>query len=256
MIAENPSYQSLADRVSRLERQNRFLLRLALLFLFATGAILVMGQGKAAKVPAVKAVKTLEAGKFVLQDGQGRRRAELGLFAERPSLVFYDASDKARISVGLDSEGAGLVLYDDQTRKTASLNSTPAGPVLTLFQEGAKRLNLSIAGQGPALGLIGKNGDAKAALGLTAGDSAFLHLFGAGERGGAQLLASSDRTVLSFFDGADRARAVLGLLEKEASPGLVLNDEAGVARAIMMFTSGGPNFELFAGARDRIWSAR
>jgi hypothetical protein len=256
MITETQALQLLSERVSKLERQNRRLKQYAMLILIAAASLLLMGQGKAVKVAPVKAVRALEAGKFVLQDGQGKRRAELGLIAERPSLVFYDSTDRAMLSVGLDAEGAGLVLYDDQIRKTAALSSTPTGPVLALFHSGVKRLNLSVTTQGPALGLVGKNGDARAALGLTADDNAFLHLFGAGERGGAQLLASPDRTVLRFFDSADKARSVLGLLEKEGSPGFVLNDEAGVARAIMMLTSDGPNLELFDRNRNRIWFAR
>jgi hypothetical protein len=256
MMTEIQAFQLLAERVAKLEKSNRRLRQFGILILLASSAVFAMGQGKAVKVAPIKAVKALEAGKFVLQDGLGKRRAELGLFAERPSLVFYDASNKAALSVGLEPEGAGLVLYDDQARKCAVLSSTPTGPVLTLFHAGAKRLNLSVTSQGPALGLVGKKEDAKAALGLTADDSVFLHLFGAGEHGGAQLLASSERTVLRFFDGGDKARAVLGLLEKEGSPGLVLNDEAGAARALVMLTSDGPNFELFDRARNRIWAAR
>jgi hypothetical protein len=113
-----------------------------------------------------------------------------------------------------------------------------------------------VTSQGPALGLVGRNDEAKAALGLTADDSAFLHLFGAGERGGVQLLASPDRTVLRFFDVTDKARTVLGILGKEGAPGFVLNDESGTARAIMMLAAEGPGLEFFDKNRVRIWSAR
>jgi hypothetical protein len=149
-----------------------------------------------------------------------------------------------------------LTLYDAHTEKAAALSIAEGGPVLTLFGAGRKRLNLSVTSLGPALGLLGKNGEAKAALGLTGEEHPYLHLFGAGERGGAQLVAAPDRTVLRFFDAADRARAVLGILETESSPGLVLNDSAGVARAILMLTSEGPGIDFFDANKIRIWKAR
>jgi len=58
-------------------------------------------------------------------------------------------------------------------------------------------------------------------------------------------VAAPDRTALRFFDAADKARAVLGIVEKESSPGLVLNDGAGTARAILMLTSEGPGMDFF-----------
>jgi hypothetical protein len=256
MQSEIGILESLSDRVSRLERQNRRLKQLGVLALLALGSVFLMGQAKTAKAPPVKAVKPQEAGRFVLKDSLGRTRAELGLFADRPALVLYDYAANRILSLGAEPDGAGLTLYDANNDKTAALNYGPAGPVLTLFSGGAKRLNLSVTAQGPALGLIGKKNQAKAALGLMPDDNPFLHLFGSGERGGAQLAVSSDRTVLRFFDGADRARAVLGILEKESAPGLVLNDSAGTARAIMMLTAAGPGIEFFDQNRVRTWVAR
>ncbi len=248
--------ESLSERVSRLEQQNRRFKQLAGLAVLLLGSVLLMGQTKATKAPPVKAVKPQEAGRFVLKDGLGRTRAELGLFADRPALIMYDYAANPVLSIGAEADGAGLTLYDANSDKAAALNYGPTGPVLTLFSGGAKRLNLSVTSQGPAVGLIGKKNQAKAALGLTQDDDPFLHLFGSGEKGGAQLAVSADRTVLRFFDDADRVRAVLGILEKESAPGLVLNDTAGRARAIMMLTGEGPGIEFFDQNRVRTWVAR
>ena len=202
--------QALSRRVEHLERQNRKLKQTGILAAVILGSLVVMGQTPAPKGTPVKAVKTLDAGKFTLRDGRGKMRAELSLFADRPALVFYDDAGNATLSLGAEPDGAGMTLYGPDSHKAATLNYTTAGPVLTLYSAGNKRLNVSVGAQGPAIGLLGRNGEAKAALGLTAEDNAFLHLFGAGEHGGAQLLAAPDRTVLRFFDPADKARAVFG----------------------------------------------
>lgn len=256
MQRENHTLEGLAERVRKLEHQNRRLRRAGVLILFTFCSVFLMAQVKGTKVAPVKVTKSLEAGKFVLQDGRGKKRAELGLFADRPALVFYDEADNASLSLGLEPDGAGLTLYDSDAQKAAAVTYTSNGPMVTLYNGGRKRLNLSVTAQGPAVGLLGKSSEAKAALGLTADDNPFLHLFGAAERGGAQLLAAPDRTVLRFFDASDKARAVLGIVEKDSAPGLVLNDSAGVARTILMVTADGPGMEFFDQNRVRIWSAR
>jgi hypothetical protein len=256
MGTEREAIQVLSDRLDVLERQNRRLRHGVILALIAPGCVFLMGQAVPPKTAPVKAVKAAEAGKFLLRDGRGRTRAELGLFADRPALVFYDESAKRTMSLGVDSGGEGLTLFDSGSEEAAVFTNTPAGPVLSLSSGGKKRLNLSVTRQGPAVGLLGRSSEAKAALALAADDSPFLHLFGAGEHGGVQLLAAPDRGVLRFFDAADKARAVFGILEPESSPGLVMNDAAGTARAILMLTADGPGFDFFDRNRVRIWTAR
>ena len=256
MQPEDLTLTSLSKRIERLERENRRLRQAGFLVLLCCVSIFVMGQAKAPKAGTLNVGKALEAGKFVLKDGRGQKRAELGLFADRPALVFYETGERALLSLGAEPEGAGLTLYEGNTRKAAAFSLTENGPLLTLCGAGIKRLNLSVTERGPAVGLLGRNSEAKAALGLTAGDDPFLHLFGPGERGGTQLVAAPDRTALRFFDAADKARAVLGIVEKESSPGLVLNDGAGTARAILMLTSEGPGMDFFDKNKTRIWTAR
>jgi len=251
--------RNLIERIEKIERQNLRLKQagLLILLLFVSAFVAAQVKPKTPKAPPVKAAKALEAGKFVLQDGRGRKKAELGLIADRPALVFYDEQGERTLSLGVDSDGAGLTVYDGAAQEAAILSYTPGGPVLSLMEAGRKRLNLSVTPQGPALGLVGRNNEARAALGLTGEDQSFLHLFNAGERGGAQLLAAPDRTVLRFFDASDKARAVLGIVDKESAPGLVLNDELGIARSILMLTAErGPNIEFFDQNRSRIWTAR
>jgi len=253
---EDLSLTTLSERIERLERENRRLRHAGFLLLLGCASVFLMGQAKAPKAGTLNVAKALEAGKFVLKDGRGQKRAELGLFADRPALVIYETGEKALLSLGAEPEGAGLTLYEGNTGKAAAFSVTENGPLMSLYGAGIKRLNLSVTDQGPAVGLLGRNSEAKAALGLTLGDDPFLHLFGPSERGGAQLVAAPDRTALRFFDAADKSRAVLGIVEKESSPGLVLNDEAGTARAILMLTSEGPGMNFFDKNKARIWTAR
>ena len=253
MESDATTLKALAKRVEELEHQNRRFKQIGGLTLLLCSSIFLMGQ---TKVAPVKAVKALEAGKFLLKDGRGVTRAELGLFADRPALVVYGAAQNPLLSLGAEPEGAGLSLYDDDMEKSATFSTNSNGPVVSMFQRGRKRMNLSVTAQGPAVGLLGKNSEARAAFGLTAEDNSFLQLFGAGERGGAQLLAAPDRNVLRFFDAADRVRAVLGTVNKESEPGLVLNDGAGVSRVILMLTQEGPGLEFFDRDKVRTWIAR
>jgi hypothetical protein len=256
MESNHRAFEVLAQRVEKLERQNRRWRCAGLILMVGLGSLFAMAQVKTPKVAPPKATKPLEAGKFILQDGLGAKRAELGMFADRPVLVFYDATANPALSIGMEADGAGLTLYDRKSEKAAVLNFGANGPVLSLFTNGNKRLNLSVTGQGPAVGLLGKKGEAKGAFGLTGEDNPFVHLFGPGERGGAQLLATGDRTVLRFFDASDKARAVFGVVDKDSAPGLVLNDSDGNARSILMLTQEGPGLEFFDKNRVRIWSAR
>ncbi len=229
--------QTLSERVERLERQNHRLKQTGLLTLLAIASFFLMGQ--------MKATKALEAGKFILKDGRGKMRAELGLLRDRPMLVFYDEAETVMLSMGAQAEGSGLTIFDADSRQSAVLDCTANGPVLSFFSEGQKRLNLSLTTQGPAIGLQGRTGEARGAIGLTSDDIPFIHLFGSGERGGAQLLVAPDRTALRFFDASDQARAVLGIADKNSDPGLVLNDSNGKARTILMLTSQGPSLDFY-----------
>jgi hypothetical protein len=255
IYVESQMLAVLSDRVSKLERQNRRFRQTGLLALLALMSFFVMGQGKATKTIPMKAVKSIEAGRFILQDGSGKKRAELGLFLDRPALVVYDREGNATLSLGEDAAGSGLNIFDSRSEKAASIGYTSNGPMVTLYEGGNKKLNLSVTAMGPALGLVGKKGEAKVAIGLADQESPFLYLFGAGERGGAQLLAAPDRTTLKFFDASDKTRAVLGVLEKESAPGLVLNDGAGISRAILMLTPEGPSLDFFDTNRVRTWFA-
>ena len=149
-----------------------------------------------------------------------------------------------------------MVLLDSRERHIAALSSTATGPVLTLYDgNGAKRLNLSVTAQGPAVGLVGAGGEAKGAFGMTRNESCYLQLFGSHEHGGAQLFAAADRATLRFLDSSDKTRAAFGLLEKQGTPGLTLNDANATARILLMLLPEGPLLNTLDQNKNVTWHA-
>ncbi len=234
-------------RLRKLEAQNRLIKRIGLLAFLSAGALFWMGQARTAR--------NVEARRFTLKDVKGKRRAELAIELGRPVLLFYDEMERASVSIGVEEDGPGLTLYDPAGRQSMVLSAAANGPVLSMFsRSGVKRLNMSVAAQGPVIGLLGTAGEARAAFGASGSDNTFLHLFSDKEHGGVQLSAGADRAVVRIFDGADKPRAVLGMLEKENTPGLVLNDGAGAARVMLLLFPRGPGLE-FRSDKDVVWRA-
>ncbi len=248
MSDPTPNLEAIVRRMERLERQNHRLKRIGLCLLVITGATFWMGQARAPRIQ--------EATKFVLKDVKGRNRAELGMHPEGAALVFLDSAGNSALSVGIHEEGPGMILLDSRERRIAALSSTATGPILTLYDaNGMKRLNLSVTGQGPALGLLGTGGEAKGAFGMTRNETCFLQLFGSHEHGGAQLFATADRATLRFLDSSDKTRAAFGLLEKEGSPGLTINDSNATARILLMMLPEGPLLNTLDQNKKVTWSA-
>jgi hypothetical protein len=235
-------------RVEKLERQNKRIKQIGILLLVLAGSIFVMGQARA--------VRSIESTKFVLKNAKGKKRAELGFRLDGPELAFYDDKEKTLLSIGLLEDGPSLLVWDSQGKKMASFGLTLTGPMLSLSdQNGNRRLNLSVTAAGPAVGLLGATGEAKAALGLTGAESPFLQLFGSGERSGAQLVAAPDMAVLRFLDSAEKPRAVFGMLEREAAPGIILNDASGATRSVLMLNPKGAALDFLNEKKEVTWHA-
>jgi len=236
------------ERLERLERQNRLLKRAGVIGLFLVGSLLWMGQ--------TRPVRMLEAQRFVLRDANGKRQAELGQIDGSPALVFFDSAGRMTALFGMESGEPHIVIYGPSVEKIVSITRTASGGSLALHDHsGNPRLNLSVGASGPAIGLLSKRGEAKCAVGMTADEEPFMHLFGRREHGGVQLLSASDRSVLRILDDGDMPRAVFGLLEKEGTPGLVLNQSDGAARAILMLSPKGADLEFLNKDKVIVWKA-
>ncbi len=248
MKEDMSEYSLLLARIERLESRNRLLARGGAFCLVVLGSLFWMGQ--------TRPIKVLDAQKFMLRDLNGKRQAEFGIVDGSPSLIFLDGFGRTAMSVGMEAGQPGLTMYGNSAEKILSISRLAVGPTLTLYDErGAKRLNLSVGANGPAIGLLGRGGEARSALGMTSKEEAFLQLFAQREHGGIQILAAPERSVLRILDDKDTPRTVLGLLEKEGTPGLVLNQGDGSPRVLLMLSGNGPGLDFLSSDKTVLWKA-
>ena len=158
----NLTLESLAERVGRLEsenrrfkRQNRRLRAAAILLVAAFGAAFWLGQ---AAVP-----KVIEAQRFVLRDAHGKELAVLGvskglgyrdyadprLAPEGPTLALYDSNGKRRVAVGLTENEQGIALYG----AAGDIRAYLSPDVLGVFAEAGRGGSslISVFGEKPQL---------------------------------------------------------------------------------------------------------
>lgn len=124
--------ESLADRLARLERQNRRLAAAAVLLVAVLAAAVCMGQ--------VRAPNVVEAESFVVRDAAGKARAALFLGEEGPALALSDQNGKLRAALRVDNNGlASLAIFDDKGQSEA-VPTISADQLLTPEQRGMLRI--------------------------------------------------------------------------------------------------------------------
>jgi hypothetical protein len=67
--------------------------------------------------------RTLEAGEFILRDGNGKVRARLAAPPGGARLDLYDDGGTTRASLGITAAGVGLAFYDPDGKPQATLGS-------------------------------------------------------------------------------------------------------------------------------------
>jgi hypothetical protein len=209
--------ESLGERLSRVERQNRLLRAAVILVVAVFAAMVCMGQ---VGVPEV-----VGARRFQMVDEQGRVRADIGMVDDNPVLYAYDEEGEARL-------GLGLSMFGD--------------PRLGLFNEkGDPCAVLSLGTSGPSLNFMDGNGKPNAALEVWDGDSR-LDLCDAEGKPRVSLDTSEDKPGLNLYDAAGELRASLTMFEGE--PGLDLYDAAGKIRMAVAMLDGEPGLCLHEAA--------
>ncbi len=104
---------TLEERLTRLERQNRWFKRGAAAGLVMAVALLCMAQAR----PSPEA---LEAPQFILRDGQGRERLRIEVTRDgNPAINILDQQGRLRSSLG----SHGISFYDDTGRMRTTLMS-------------------------------------------------------------------------------------------------------------------------------------
>src|SRR5205823_4287153 len=98
-----PDMHAVIERLESLETQNRWLRGAGALVLVSVGTLVLMAQ-------AAPKNRTVEAGRFVVLDSQGRSAAVLSVEGGEPGLVMKSPHGMASLMVA--SDGAGLLLSE------------------------------------------------------------------------------------------------------------------------------------------------
>ena len=221
-----PTIETVARRLDRVERENRLLKRAAVVALAVISAAVLMGQATESKPTTA-----LEAERFVLKDSAGKTRAVWGPSqAGGYSLGFFDAAGRGRLVLGVDDAGPNIGFMDaNQTSRI----------ILTITLKGY-----------PALGLLDANGKTRAELAID-GEGPNLSFFGAEQKLLRAKLALSGRDPILAFMNSD-GKPSMGLM----GSGLSLVDTNGQFRVLVSLAADGtPRFFLADRAGKPIWSA-
>jgi hypothetical protein len=148
----NPSVESLARRLERLEGENRQLKRWGAALLVALAAGLLLGARR-------QAPKIVEAEQFVVRDGLGKVRGRFGLQPFQVGLYLYDPDGKTRLAAfdkfeagtrlecsDSQSQVRSLIGVTDQGRPTLGFNGTGGGTIALMRENGARGGELLLYG--------------------------------------------------------------------------------------------------------------
>ena len=236
-----PTMETLAQRLDRVERENRRLKQAGVVALAVIAAVVLMGQATGSEV-----AKVIQAEKFVVRDAAGTVRATLGSDPIFTELMLADDKGHKRfqLSVGsfgqflsfLDSNGqqrmkmstlgvpgsplgvVGISVFDPNNRLQILLGTSTAGkaqtgPILLFADQDEKmraRLGLSEHGV-PFLQLSDKEGTTRAVLSLTKNANPVLELRNKADRVNVRLGEGDDGIAsLLFYDKHGQVRAMLG----------------------------------------------
>jgi hypothetical protein len=150
MQTRESSLEAIANRVAKLEVQNRRLKKTGIALFIVAAVVIAMGQAPAKKV--------IEANEFVLQDASGKTRARLSMEAkDKPALTFFrDQTTPAasltggdepfllltrtgtteQVQLGANKKFVGLAIYEKEI--SAGLSLQNGIPGLDLFYENGK----------------------------------------------------------------------------------------------------------------------
>ena len=160
MESETSKIQILEKRLVKLERQNRRVKWMGILFIVLAVAVVCMGQTRPKN-------RLIEGEKFVLKDISGTRRAELVMEPGGPGLVLYDADQNriGRFGGTGEGHGAGLSLQGARGESKVTLISLADGPHLLMFDARGKfRGEMAATVKGPYLFLYDDTEKVRAAL--------------------------------------------------------------------------------------------
>jgi len=151
----DPSLHALAERVAKLESQNRRFKQAGIAALVLASTAVLMGQTHTSRV--------LEANEFRLRDTDGNVRARLSTdAANRPTLSLLDAKGVPVASLG-GGRQPSLVLFRQETNEQIRLGANTAFFGLGLYEKQI-RAGLAVQNSAPGLNLFDESGTAQATI--------------------------------------------------------------------------------------------
>jgi len=213
-----PDFNILVERLSRLERQNRLFKGIGC----ALALMLLVGLVAAAQERGQ--ARTVEAERFLLKDGRGKVRAELGMDKNGVHLLLHDENEKVRLDAAVFQAGPGMALLDEAGAVRYSVSINNKGPVLSLADENQKpRAVLRVFKEGPGLAFLDEKDADRTVLSYTTKNGASLDMFDADKQQVMALRAKSGLNGLALFDESGRPRAAL--IDGKSGPKIELLDE-------------------------------
>jgi len=217
-----PSLHALAERVAKLEAQNRRLKQTGFAALILTSAVVLMGQMQTSRV--------IEANAFHLKDADGKVRARLSMdAADRPTLSLLDAKGVPVASLG----GGGqpfFVLFRPGTNEQIRLGSNTAFFGLGLYEKEI-RAGLSIQDNTPALDLFDESGIAEVTL-VARPTGSSLRLRNSAGKEISTLWVDSSVGGSSFNMSGSAGSLSVNLGEDAGGPGLEISDNEGFSTVL------------------------
>jgi hypothetical protein len=188
MVANDPEFKSLTERLEKLEKQNSNLKRSWLAALTLLGAFVALGQAPANRTIAVD--------EFQPKDHAGVVRAKLGFVRDEPALILYDQNERKRAYLMPDALG----FVDSDGTRRVMLGSDTA----VMYDAATNK----IVGQGPGLMMFGTETtiDLRA---IASNASLSIRRKGGNSNGTAVLEYSEDAPSLRLVD-AQGFRAIVG----------------------------------------------
>jgi hypothetical protein len=215
MQPHDPTVKALAERVAKLEAQNRRFRKAIIAALVVASAVAVMGQ--------VRTSRVLEANEFVLKDNSGTVRARLSAdTTNRPTLTFY--GEKNHISASLaGGDEPFLALFRAGTNELVQLGANRAFYGLGLYEKEI-RAGLSVQNGNPGIELFDESGKPQVSIEADKKTGEFITLGGTAGKESAMLW----NTGVSIFGKEGSFRVELG----EEGPSLDLKDNEGFSTTL------------------------
>ena len=209
-----PEMQAITRRLEELERQVAHLEALAV---------------ERSDTDRTEAARTVNAQAFIVTDGNGVRRAELGMSVpageaeESPWLGLFDAGGHVRACLGVDEGGLPwLEFYDAGQKSVLNIMVDEHGPRIGLFHGNRKPgVHVALTERGPRMGLVASNGQES-----------------------VDLLVSGEGPLIMLADANGKPVATVGVWK--GRPSLTLHDPGGKGRLDLQVAPSGAK-ELFMG---------